>query len=147
MSTTATEPTAVLAYGTLRPGWHNFGLVEDLGPDAWPATVEGYGLWVPRHRGFPYAWPADPGGIPRTLVGEVLRFSPDDWPEARRRMDRLEGHPIHYRRHVVWTTDGEAVWLYVATEHPLDAYGAWCLASGDWADLDGTRRPVPQEGP
>lgn len=135
---------AVLTYGTLRPGWHNHPLVEDLVESTTPAAVEGYGLWVPRHRAFPYAYPAGPNTRTASgfLVGDVLRFSRADWPEALARMDSLEGHPSHYRRQVVETTDGEPVWLYVSTDEPMAAYGAWLLPSGDWTDVAGTRQPV-----
>lgn len=135
MTTATPTPRAVLAYGTLRPGYGNHDLVADLVETTTPATVEGAAMLVPDHGWFPYAVRAEGS----TIQGEVLRFGEGDWREAIRRMDRLEGHPSHYRRQVVETTDGEAVWLYVAADWPR---AAWHLPSGDWTDVAGTRQSV-----
>jgi gamma-glutamylcyclotransferase (GGCT)/AIG2-like uncharacterized protein YtfP len=128
MQPTPPSPTAVLAYGTLRPGEGNHGLIEDLRPEATTVEVPGYALTT--NGAFPYAVAA----LGEVTVATLLEFHPDDWPEALRRMDRLEGYPSHYGRRVTSCfRAGERLtgWLYV----PSSDYAATRprVPGNDWS--------------
>lgn len=140
---TATRPRAVLAYGTLRPGFGNHGLVARFDPDAEDVTVPGFRMYAlgRNFTGFPYVWPdPDPDAAVRATL---LTFPESDWLDALARMDRLEGVPWHYNRHLVpfRRDDGTTseAWIYVPVEdprgdrHPL-------VPSGDWTDRPAVNR-------
>ena len=94
-------------YGTLKRGRGNHAVVADLVAGVEPATVPGFTLLD--LGAFPAAIPCEGGWV----RGEVLAFRDGDAERALGRLDRLEGHPTLYRREVVETTDGEAVWTYI----------------------------------
>lgn len=108
----------VFVYGTLRPGNPNHGLISEAVASAVDAVVEGLQLLVPSHGAFPYACPLE-GSRTR---GTLLAIRPEQWPTARRRLDRLEGYDEssdtgHYlRRQLQVRTDrGDvAAWVYLA---------------------------------
>lgn len=122
----------VFVYGTLRRGQVNHRLLAEaelIGPatscedwlmvDCWggafPAVI-GCGVEVVGH--------ADACPI----VGEVYRVD----PETMRRLDRLEGYPLHYDRGVFeFDVLGERVeaWMYFqerVDDRPTIAGGDWC---------------------
>ena len=95
-------------YGTLKAGHGNHGLLEEAVTHTYPARVGGFTLYG---HGIPYAVPA-----PSAIHVEVFHLADPDGAVLAR-LDRLEGHPVHYRRTLVRAVDarGEAeeVWMYV----------------------------------
>jgi gamma-glutamylcyclotransferase (GGCT)/AIG2-like uncharacterized protein YtfP len=99
----------LFVYGTLKAGHWNHHFIEDAAVHSYTARVEGYSLYGV---GIPYAVPE----VGAEVQGEVYHFA-DPSGEVLARLDRLEGHPIHYRRTRVHAIDsygeGEDVWMYV----------------------------------
>ena len=122
----------VFVYGTLRKGGRLHGYLRDQGFIS-QATLPGFGMY-PAGRGF------YPGIVPRdghTVTGEVWEVDTDClW-----RLDRLEGHPNHYRRQPVQVVWGDGAAPYVATDEPVQVYihqippetPEW-IESGDWLE-------------
>lgn len=122
MSKRQNAPEFVFVYGTLRAGQSNHDLVE-----AWaPATLRnahaaGLSLFLPSHRHFPYATPDTTSA---GIQGDLLRIPAQDWPQARRDLDMLEGfngtthHPSNHYDRVRWEiTVGQrhiSAWVYIA---------------------------------
>lgn len=145
---TATAPRAVLAYGTLRPGEANHDwTLRGLHPMTLTVQVPGFALWGARSA-FPYVWP-EPGAV---TVADLLEFHADEWPEALRRMDSLEGYPNLYDRQVVNayypsrdTGSRLTGWLYVPTRDPRGNHLR--VLGGDWKANQATRAAIDaQEG-
>lgn len=97
-------------YGTLKAGHGNHRLLEDAVTRAYPARVGGFTLYG---HGIPYAVPARSTS---DVHVEVFHLSDPDGAVLAR-LDRLEGHPVHYRRTRVRAVDVrgevEEVWMYV----------------------------------
>jgi gamma-glutamylcyclotransferase (GGCT)/AIG2-like uncharacterized protein YtfP len=141
------EPTALLAYGTLRPGGalHARYMAGRYDRKA-EATVPGFDLYEPIPAGyFPYAWPAtsgpETGWATRTIRATWFHFTAQDWPSVLSTLDRVEGYPTHYDRKIVQalTDEGETVngWLYVSRDDPRDTCAL--IPGGDWRTRDPER--------
>lgn len=111
----------VFVYGTLRVGQPNHWLVDE-----WDATTvagahaPGLSLYLPAHRGYPYAVESATG---LGVIGDLVAIPSRDWPRARRQLDQLEGYDprseatSHYLRTRTQVHDGNQVvtaWVYVA---------------------------------
>lgn len=138
-------PRAIVAYGTLRPGGSNYHhTIGHLRHEALNVWVEGWGLYVAgSNRAFPYACP-DPG---THLIGTLLEFPEDDWPQAIDACDWLEGYPHHYTRSVItahYPKPGGAqikAWIYHPARGLDDLPGIpRRIPSGDWFAADSPRR-------
>lgn len=122
MSKRQNAPEFVFVYGTLRAGQSNHDLVEVWAPATLRnAHAAGLSLFLPSHRHFPYATPdSNSAGI----QGDLLRIPAQDWPQARRNLDMLEGfngtihHPSNHYDRVRWeVTVGQrrvSAWVYIA---------------------------------
>lgn len=101
-------------YGTLRPGWGNSALWQDVAVAVGDGEcrVHGYGLAI---EGLPYAVEA-PGHF---VVGALIVPSADECDRIalRRQLDALEGYPRHYDRRKV-TVDT----LDVEFPEPIEAF-------------------------
>ena len=124
-------PPRVFVYGTLRPGHGNHRVAARWNPTATPASLDGFALYD--GPGFPYA-AVQPG---RRIVGDLLEFPADLWPDALADLDSLEGYPHHYGRSLVTVDvastevgDRRTAWVYVAD--PGRVARRQLLEHGDW---------------
>lgn len=105
-------PLPVFVFGTLRPGYGNSVTWATLGSAVCDGTA-----YIDNHRlvsngWFPYCIPADG----QTTYGTLIVAYDDDFPDMIRRMDQLEGVPVHYmrRRIIVHTPVGDTpAWYYL----------------------------------
>ena len=128
---------ALFVYGTLRPGGHNFGLLDDAVSHVELAHADGLALYATR--GFPYATP-DPAPHAR-ITGTLCWVVSQAWPTVLTRLDMLEGYEpdredtSHYlrRRWLVITDIGRQVdaWLYLAGPH-VNLTLLPRIPGGDW---------------
>lgn len=110
----------IFVYGTLRRGLHNHRVMGDdctfldyaTCPDVRIYDINGY------FPGVQYA----PG---YQVLGELFQIEDESVIE---RLDRLEGHPRHYRREIMPTSGGPA-WIYIY-QFPVRENQA--IPSGDW---------------
>jgi gamma-glutamylcyclotransferase (GGCT)/AIG2-like uncharacterized protein YtfP len=138
------EHLPVFAYGTLRPGEHNYGIVEAYVFRHEPASLDNASLYY--GPGFPYLVE---GGT--EVRGELLYISVADWPQAIRALDYLEGIDTgntvngHYQRVQKFVTcvneNGELgarrAWVYMAGVHSANRarLSGALIKSGDWCNL------------
>jgi len=111
--------TRVFVYGSLLRGLGNHRLLERarfVGVARTPARFTMHDLG---------AFPAIANDGHTAIVGEVYAV---DGPTLER-LDRLEGHPTHYRREPIELEDGELAHIYV---YVASLAGAQVVASGDW---------------
>ena len=112
----------IFAYGTLRHGQGNHGLLAAAQACGAAQTRVGYHL---------YYLGAYPGMVHEAdgyVVGEL--YAVDD--DTLARIDALEEHPDYYRRQRIHLDDGREVWAWLL---PMDDVGAAPrIPSGDWLD-------------
>ena len=105
----------VFVYGTLKRGFHNHGLIRQIGAEfvSIGRTAESFPLVVD---GLPYL--LNSRGCGHQVEGEIYRI-PDS--EGWTALDRLEGHPRFYKRELtnIDGDDGETycAWVYFLARH------------------------------
>ena len=134
----------IFVYGTLKRGGSLNGIL-DGSPYIGPARILGFGLW--RLRWFPAIFPLLASDDP---VGEDQDYAVTTWVDGEvyevdastlRALDRVEGHPRHYRRErierALWKRDFSPVRdleAYVYPERPQGERipsGIWPVDGGD----------------
>lgn len=135
------EQLAVLVYGTLRNGQHNYEIfLKGNTTEEFPATVDGFVLYG---RGIPFAVPRDGGQI----IGELMVINPERYEDVLANLDSLEGYREQkpegslYQRVVrevqFQTPDGEwqsrDAYLYQAGSRlSLNGWDSKEIPGGDW---------------
>jgi gamma-glutamylcyclotransferase (GGCT)/AIG2-like uncharacterized protein YtfP len=139
------EQLPFLAYGTLRPGQYNHGLIEPLVETTIFAELTGAQMWA--GPGFPYVLLHDqaPTVVSREskIIGDLVYIKPRNYSMAIRNMDRLEGIASgHYRRVKVTVTtvagDEAKAWIYVAgsaVAQDLYSRPERVISSGNWVEF------------
>lgn len=112
--------TRVFVYGSLLRGMHNHRLLDGARFVGAARTPPRFTL---RDLG---SFPAIVAGGRTQIVGEIYEVD----AETLERLDRLEGHPHHYRREPIELERGEVAEIYVYVA-PLGAR-AHAVPSGDW---------------
>lgn len=107
----------VFVYGSLKRGFHNHHLLTSSTLVGEAASVDNFHMWG---WSFPYIAPAITG-LP--VAGELYHVD----LATLARLDRLEGHPHHYRRErrrflVHWPDTPEEVtaWVYISARDNED---------------------------
>lgn len=117
MAATTVAPSGlrnIFVYGSLRPGCHNARLWQGIGAARWDGTAYVIGYKLVNQGWFPYLVRA---ASAQTVGALIVPDEGWEW-EVLRRMDALEGVPVHYERMAVgvMTPDGpERAWTYVPT--------------------------------
>ena len=111
--------TRVFVYGSLLRGLSNHRLLEHarfVGAARTQVRFTMYDLG---------AFPAIASDGHTAIVGEVYAVD----GRTLERLDRLEGHPTHYRREPIELDGGELAHIYV---YVASLAGTQIVASGDW---------------
>ena len=117
-------------YGTLRSHEGNDVLWRQLAESRGIGTVANFRLVT--HGGFPYALPAE-DEITTVEIIEPLN-NENAQVVVRSRLDRLEGYPMFYGRHLVTVKiDGgeQTCWMYVPVDHESYA-DLFPVTNNDW---------------
>jgi gamma-glutamylcyclotransferase (GGCT)/AIG2-like uncharacterized protein YtfP len=140
-------PVRVFVYGTLLAGEPNHRrLSEDAYGD--PAREPAKLLYrvCTRPEFTLYNLGYFPGVVAKggtAVAGEVYEVG----AEVLAALDRLEGHPHHYRREERILADGTRAWIYVyaheVRDGDVDYDGARRIASGDWRSVSPWRAAQP----
>lgn len=109
LPTMQASPLPVFAYGTLRPGHSRWPFIEHLVEAHEPGTIHGHR--IDTGHGFPGLLLDDPEGD--RVEGDVLHLIPATFRQAIDLMDRIEGHPDLFARHLVRTDGGVLCWTYI----------------------------------
>lgn len=138
----------VFVYGTLLAGEPNhYRLTHDPIRDV-PLAVPGRLLYrvATRPEFTLYNLGYFPGVVAKgdtAVLGEVYEVTDD----VLASLDRLEGHPHHYRREARALADGTMAWIYVfareVREGDSDFDGAKRIESGDWRSVSPYRKAQP----
>jgi gamma-glutamylcyclotransferase (GGCT)/AIG2-like uncharacterized protein YtfP len=86
----------VFVYGTLKPGFPNYPLLEQYSADCQEAEAVGVMFYSKYHKYYPYVLFGGTGGD--RVKGFVFTFKDEDVDKVVTRLDRLEGNPRHYQR-------------------------------------------------
>ncbi len=112
--------TLVFVYGSLLSGMHNHRVLDG-------ARLVGSGRTPPRFTLRDLgAFPALVAGGNTAVAGEIYAVD----GEILERLDRLEEHPVHYRREPVQLEDGPIAYAYIYVARPREH--ARAIPSGDW---------------
>lgn len=114
-----TRPVPVFVYGTLRPGQSRWPALSDLVESHVPASIHGHRFDT--GYGFPGLLLDHPES--ETVDGDLLHLTPGRHLEALTVMDRIEGHPDLYARHLVRVSDGRLAWVYLWNVSDHDSGG------------------------
>lgn len=96
----------IFVFGTLRSGQSNHHLMMDANSYGSGCTVENYAMYLTG--GYPYVTSSEPR---YPIVGEL--YGVDD--ETLTMLDKMEGHPRHYRRREIAVHVAEkeyCAWMY-----------------------------------
>ena len=114
----------IFVYGTLMTGQPNHGLLEEathLGTGHTEAAFDLINLG---------AFPALLAGGSTSVRGELYEVN----SQTLAALDRLEGHPLFYRRGTIRLETGKKVAAYLFPKRPRSAAK---IPSGDWRDVQG----------
>lgn len=127
----ANTPLPTFVYGTLRPGHGNDRTWQDLAYAQFDGKCRVIGYRLVSNGAFPYALPA----IMDQSFGCLIVPLPDRYEECMRRMDSLEGVPVHYTRETtaVLTPEGAVMAYIYVPAHPETYAGYGEVFGNDWA--------------
>jgi gamma-glutamylcyclotransferase (GGCT)/AIG2-like uncharacterized protein YtfP len=125
-----TDRLPVFVYGTLRPGHGNARIWDGYAFAKFDGKCRIHDHKLVSNGGFPYCIP-DQGS---ESYGCLIVPTGDNYDHVLRRMDALEGVPMHYTREIVAVTCPEGVitaWVYIPA-FPSDHSDLRDVFGNDW---------------
>jgi gamma-glutamylcyclotransferase (GGCT)/AIG2-like uncharacterized protein YtfP len=118
LTVVATPSCAVFVYGTLMPGESRWSALRAFA-ESWEQATTSGSLWD-TGQGYPAAIFAVGGDC---FPGVIVTIRQDLWPQAIRRLDRIEDEGVLYRRVEISTSKGNATsyeWIgSTSSLHPM----------------------------
>lgn len=124
---------ALFAYGTLRPDHALHGIVDVV--DAEPGNIYGHSLYHLPGAGYPHMVQDGGGGV----RGDLLWVMPNSRLLEAVRMEMRAGYGVKVVN--VYTAGLEEATPAISFVYPHIPWGAECVATGDWKDVEVTWSP------